>query len=297
MKNKPLLRRNVVIGCLALLLLSGWGGAWRPVVLSGTGVSSAAAASDDAERLKITLDVLESKAGALRQSYEMQKDCQALAQARDVAEALLVLAPAGSESYRRGKVEWDKISRLIPGCSRAGPTLPGQAVTGMATNTIVIQGGGGCTNGLVAELLAQDNAFIQEYAERAKIEMDLTAIAGAERILLDVTPGQRNRAENLPYATIQAQCDPKAPGVKGMSEAILSYFLMTEPQRDSWRQDIPQLIRDFVPGRPSGGPTLFPRTVGPFAPNPTRPAFWTGFVTLTPGARVTPFPVRTPPSP
>ena len=30
MKNKPLLRRNMVIGCLALLLLSGWDGIWRP---------------------------------------------------------------------------------------------------------------------------------------------------------------------------------------------------------------------------------------------------------------------------
>jgi hypothetical protein len=296
MKHKHLLRHNAVIICLALLL-SGWGGMWRPTVLSGARASSAAAVSDDAERLKIALDVLESNAVALRQTYEMQKNCQALLQARDIAEALLVLAPAGSESYRRGKAEWDKINRLIPRCNRVGSIPQGQGIPGTTAGVVVIQGGGGCTNGLVAELLAQDSAFIQDYAERTQIKLDLTAIAGADRILLDVTPRQRNMAENLPYATIQAQCDPKAPGVKGMSEAIFSYFLMTQQQRDSWLQDIPQLIRDFVPGLPSGGLTLSTWTVGPFTPNPTRPAFWTGFVTPTPGARVTPFPMRTRPSP
>jgi hypothetical protein len=103
-------------------------------------------------------------------------------------------------------------------------------------------------------------------------------------------------ANAAPFVT-QAQSDPQGPGVKDMSEAIFSYFLMTQQQRDSWLQDIPPPIRDFVPGLPSGGPTLSPWTVGPFAPNPTRPAFWPGFVTPTPGARVTPFPVRTLPSP
>ena len=167
---------------------------------------------------------------------------------RDVAEALLVLAPAGSESYRRGKDEWDKINRLIPRAIRPVRSCMARVPPGTTASAVVIKGGGGCTNGLVAELLGQDSAFIQDYAERASIEMDLTAIASADRILLDVTPGQRNMAKNLPYATIQAQCDPKAPGVKGMSEAIFAYFLMTEQQRNSWLRDIPQPFRTSCRG-------------------------------------------------
>lgn len=101
----------------------------------------------------------------------------------------------------------------------------------------------------------------------------------------------------LPFATIQASCDPKAPGVKGMSDAIFAYFLMTEQQRNTWLQDIPQSLRGFVPGSPFTNVTLSPWPVGPFALSPTGPVFGPGYPAPLPRAGSTPFPVRTLPPP
>lgn len=88
-----------------------------------------------------------------------------------------------------------------------------------------------------------------------------------------MTPGGRGAGGELLYATVQASCDPNRPGVKGMSDAIFAYFLMTEQQRNTWLQDIPQSLRGFVPGSPFTNPTQSPWTVGPFAPSPTGPVF------------------------
>lgn len=300
MKSKHLARRSLLVACLALLLLAGRNGIWGTPAPGGSWAlaQTGSTTAGGADRLRITLDVLESNAVALRKAYETTKDCRSLRQAKEVAEALLVLAPAGSDSYRRGTAEWDRISSQMPRCSPTGATLAGRGGTGAAAaGAVVIEGGGGCINGLVAELLGQDSAFIQDYAERAGIVMDLTTIAGAERILLDVTPGGRGAGGELPYATVQASCDPNKPGVKGMSDAIFAYFLMTEQQRDNWLQDIPQSLRSLVPGAPFTNPTLDPWPVGPFGPSPTRPIFGPNVLTPLPGARSTPFPVRTLPPP
>jgi hypothetical protein len=307
MREKHSPRRYLVAICLALLMLLDWSGVWQPMAVPEATVSAqteraAGVASDDAEKLMVTLDVLENNATALRKAYEVNKDCRALRQAQDVVEALLVLAPAGSESYLRGKAEWNRILGLNPRCSPAVLTPRAGGGAEASTGTVVIRGGGGCTSGLLAELLAQDGSFISDYAERAKIEMDLTAISNAGRILLDVTPSQRGEAGELPYRTIQAQCDPKHPGVKGMSEVILSYNLMTAVQQSAWLQGIPNPIKDLFSKWSPTNSTQFPWPVGaPSFVNPTRPSFGPGFGTpapaMAPNIWGIPLPAYTQPAP
>jgi hypothetical protein len=307
MREKHSPRRYLVAICLALLMLLEWSGVWQPTTVPVVTVSAqtertAGVASDDAQKLLITLDVLESSATTLRKTYEADKDCRALRQAQDVIEALLVLAPAGSESYLRGKAEWNRIIGLIPRCNQVVVASPPGSAAAESTKTVVIRGGGGCTSGLLAELVAQDRWFISDYAERAKIEMDVTAISGADRILLDVTPGKRGEGTELPYRTIQPQCDPRRPGVKGMSEVILSYNLMTAVQQSAWLQGIPNPIKDlFLKWSPTNS-TQFPWPVGASSfVNPTRPSFGPGFGTpapaMAPNIWGIPLPAYTQPAP
>lgn len=62
--------------------------------------------------------------------------------------------------------------------------------------------------------VSQDGAFIQDYAERAGIVMDLTTIASAERILLDVTPGGRGAGGELPRPVFGPNVLTPLPGAR-----------------------------------------------------------------------------------
>jgi len=91
---------------------------------------------------------------------------------------------------------------------------------------------------MIAELMTQDTTFIQEYAERRDIEIDLPAIFDAERILLDVTPKASALGDWGTNMTVRAECGGKGPGVEGMSEAILAYPLPPQTERYEWMQSI-----------------------------------------------------------
>lgn len=308
MKPGRSLPRNLVIAGLALALLLSGRGTGRPPWTGQSAWASArvsrAAAGEDPARLKIALEVLESQAVALRKSHEANSDCGALRQARDLVEALLVLAPAGSASYRRGEAEWRRINGHLAQCAQTGATPPPGNPAGTGTSagagssTVVAVGGGGCVNGVIAELLGQDEAFMRDYAERAGIGLDVTALAGADRILVDVTAAGDDRSSALPYPVIRAQCAPQGPRVKGLSALIFSSFLMTEQQRDAWWQDVPSWIKNVVPRTsptsvaplPWGTATSFP--LGPIMPGESA-----GFRTPTPaiptGPWANPFPVIT----
>lgn len=296
MKANSLLRYGLIAAAL-VSVLAGWNTPISPGVLPGR--AAAAQTISDAERLQITLEVLESKAVELRQTYETTKDCQTLGGARDVVAALLALAPAKSASYRRGQSEWETIRSLglRSRCGSGAVTPSGQAGPGAPNNNSVVVGGGGCTTGQIAELLGQEPAFIRDYAARAGLEIDLTTVSDTERILLDVTPAGRNAGDLSSFTIVQAQCDPKAPGVKGMGAAILSYPLLTQQQRDNWLKGILQSIQDFVPWSPTGGPTPSVWGVGPAWPSPTRSAFGPGSAIPDLRAPGAPFPGRILPPP
>ncbi len=306
MRHVRSLPRNLVIAGLALaLLLSGWGAGRPPWAGQSAWASanvSSTAAGEDPARLKIALEVLENQAVALRKSHEASRDCGALPQARDLVEALLVLAPAGSDSYRRGEAEWRRINGHLAQCAQTGATppsgSPAAAGTGAGSSTVVLVGGGGCVNGLIAELLMQEEAFMRDYTKRAGIELDVAALAGADRILIDVTADGGDMGSALPYPVIQAQCNTQGPGVKGLSALIFSSFLMTEQQRETWWEQVPSWIKNAVPGAsPTGVAPLPWATPTPFPLGPIMPGGSVGFRTPTPaiptGGWGNPFPVIT----
>lgn len=235
MRGKYLFQRNLFIAGVVLFLLTSWNGIWQPMAVPIIGASTQVnnTAASDAERLKITLEVLESEGTRLSKG-----DCKALGQARDITEALLALAPKESENYRRAYAEWITITiRIHQICH---PNLPSASGSGSAdgyTSTVIVTGGGGCIDGMIAELLTQNPAFIQEYAEQIDVKFDsLPSMFNADRILLDVTPNASALGDWGTNMTVRAECGSKGPGVKGMSEAILAYPFLPQSERQQWME-------------------------------------------------------------
>ncbi len=261
MRGNYLFQRNLLIAGVVLFLLAGWNSIWQPAAVPSAWASTQtdSLAASDAERLKITLEVLESEATRLRKLFESERDCNALRQAKNILEAILALAPGESENYRRAYAEWTNITISIsfvcnPDRSNAfgsGSSASGSGGADGAAPPVFVTGGGGCTNGMIAELLTQDPSFIQEYVERRDIEIDLPAIFDAERILLDVTPKASALGDWGTNMTVRVECGGNGPGVKGMSEAILAYPLLPQSERYEWMQSI-QAIKIFpMPAMPT----------------------------------------------
>ncbi|MCL4832520.1 MAG: hypothetical protein KJZ86_08770 [Caldilineaceae bacterium] len=263
MRGKYLFQRNLLIAGVALFLLAGWHGIWQPLAVPSAWASTQteSPAASDAERLKIALEVLESEGTRLRKLFESEGECNALRQAKEVVEAILALAPGESEIYQRTRAEWLIIANSItlvcdpyrPSAAGSGGANGNVPTSGGADGnapTVIITGAGGCTNGMIAELLTQDPPFIQGYAERTGIEIDLPAIFDAGRVLLDVTPNAPALGDWGTDMTISTKCGSRGPGVKGMSEAILAYPLLPQSERYQWMQSIQAIKVLPVPAMP-----------------------------------------------
>ena len=173
------------------------------------------------------MKVLKRKAVALDAKFRSTNDCAFIRQQRTIIDAIIILAN-GENDTALVKEMLNKKEALPAKCASPIGAESAGFVALRVTGALTGEGaGGGCSTGLIAELMSLERSARANYVEAAGLDVDIDVLNAADYLILDLSDGgmMPNLGANTTY--LETQC-PDDPGVNGM---ILSYYLMNDSER------------------------------------------------------------------